>query len=66
MKNLTDIDIELQMSPETADCENLHNAIGIMKLISLGEKDISEGKIKSQDEVFEDLATELNHEDKLL
>ena len=51
-----DIDFEL----------HLHNAIGIMKLISLGEKDISEGKIKSQDKVFEDLVTELSHENKLL
>jgi prevent-host-death family protein len=32
--------------------ENMRNAIGLLKLISLGEKDIKEGKSKSQDEVF--------------
>ncbi len=35
--------------------ENVRNAIGLMKLISLGEKDILEGKSKTQDEVFSDL-----------
>ena len=32
--------------------ENMRNAIGLLKLISLGEKDIKGGKSKSQDEVF--------------
>jgi len=32
--------------------ENMRNAIGLLKLISLGEKDIKEGKSKSQKEVF--------------
>lgn len=32
--------------------ENMRNAIGLLKLISLGEKDIKRGKSKSQDEVF--------------
>jgi prevent-host-death family protein len=32
--------------------ENMRNAIGILKLISLGEKDIKDGKSKSQEEVF--------------
>ncbi|MGZ3606051.1 MAG: type II toxin-antitoxin system Phd/YefM family antitoxin [Thermodesulfobacteriota bacterium] len=32
--------------------ENMRNAIGILKLISQGEKDIREGKSKSQKEVF--------------
>jgi prevent-host-death family protein len=32
--------------------ENMRNAIGLLKLISLGEKDIKEGKSKSQGEVF--------------
>lgn len=35
--------------------ENMRNAIGILKLISQGEKDIKEGKSKSQDEVFADI-----------
>jgi len=35
--------------------ENMRNAIGILKLISQGEKDIKEGKSKSQEEVFEDI-----------
>jgi prevent-host-death family protein len=32
--------------------ENMRNAIGLLKLISLGEKDIKERKSKSQEEVF--------------
>ncbi len=32
--------------------ENMRNAIGVLKLISQGEKDIKEGKSKSQKEVF--------------
>ena len=35
--------------------ENMRNAIGILKLISQGEKDIKDGKSKSQEEVFEDI-----------
>ena len=32
--------------------ENMRNAIGLLKLISLGEEDIKDGKSKSQKEVF--------------
>ena len=32
--------------------ENMRNAIGILKLISQGEKDIREGKSRSQKDVF--------------
>jgi len=32
--------------------ENMRNAIGILKLISLAEQDIKDGKLKSQEEVF--------------
>jgi prevent-host-death family protein len=32
--------------------ENMRNAIGILKLISLGEEDIRVGRIKTQEEVF--------------
>lgn len=32
--------------------ENMRNAIGILKLISVGEEDIKGGKSKSQAEVF--------------
>jgi prevent-host-death family protein len=32
--------------------ENMRNAIGLLKLISLGEMDIKERKSKSQEEVF--------------
>ena len=32
--------------------ENMRNAIGILKLISLSEQDIKDGKLKSQEEVF--------------
>lgn len=33
--------------------ENMRNAIGILKLISLGEGDIRAGRVKSQEEVFD-------------
>ena len=32
--------------------ENMRNAIGLLKLISLGEEDIKDGKSKSQERVF--------------
>ena len=32
--------------------QNMRNAIGLLKLISLGEEDIKDGKSKSQEEVF--------------
>ncbi len=35
--------------------ENMRNAIGLMKLISLGEEDIRKSKSKIQGEVFSDL-----------
>ncbi len=35
--------------------ENMRNAIGLLKLISQGENDIREGRVKSQAEVFNDL-----------
>lgn len=35
--------------------ENMRNAIGILKLVSLGEEDIRDGKSKRQNEVFSDL-----------
>lgn len=35
--------------------ERMRNAIGILKLISIGEEDIRSGKTKSQEEVFDRL-----------
>ena len=35
--------------------ENMRNMIGMLKLISLGEEDIRNGKSKKQSEVFSDL-----------
>ena len=35
--------------------ENMRNAIGLLKLISLGEEDILNEKPKNQNEVFSDL-----------
>ena len=40
---------------DTESYENMRNAIGILKLISLGEEDIRKGQSKSQDDVFSDL-----------
>lgn len=35
--------------------ENMRNAIGILKLISQGEGDLRNGKVKSQENVFKDI-----------
>lgn len=35
--------------------ENMRNAIGILKLVSLGEIDIRNGKTMTQDDVFENI-----------
>jgi prevent-host-death family protein len=35
--------------------ENMRNAIGILKLISQGEADIRDGKVKSQEDVFKNI-----------
>ncbi len=35
--------------------EDMRNAIGILKLISQGEQEIREGKVKSQQEVFKNM-----------
>ncbi len=39
--------------------ENMRNTIGLLKLISLGEEDIRNGKSKAQSEVFADLEKSL-------
>ena len=44
--------------------ENMRNAIGILKLISQGEADIRNGKVKSQEDVFNDIAGKLKEKQK--
>ena len=39
--------------------ENMRNAIGILKLISQGEADMRNGKVKSQEDVFNDIEVTL-------
>ena len=39
--------------------ENMRNTIGILKLLSEGEADIREGRIKSQDNVFDEIENAL-------
>ena len=39
--------------PESYD--NMRKAIGLLKLISQGEEDIKQGKVKTQDRVFKDI-----------
>lgn len=39
--------------------ENMRNAIGILKLLSQGEADITEGRAKPQDEVFDEIEKSL-------
>ncbi len=40
--------------------EDMHNAIGMLKLISLGEEEIKNGKYKPQEEVFKNIKNFLN------
>ena len=35
--------------------ENMRNAIGILKLVSQGESDIKDGKVRSLEDVFKDI-----------
>jgi len=35
--------------------ENMRNSIGLLKLISQGETDVRNGRVKAQERVFEDL-----------
>jgi len=39
--------------------ENMRNALGLLKLISIGEADIREGRTKSQEEMFDELESAL-------
>ena len=39
--------------------ESMHNAIGILKALSQGESDIKNGKIKSQEEIFNEIESSL-------
>jgi len=39
--------------------ESMRNAIGILKALSQGESDIKNGKIKSQEEVFNEIESSL-------
>jgi len=48
---------------DTESYENMRNAIGILKVLSQGESDIKNGKIKSQEDVFN--AIERSLKDKL-
>ena len=35
--------------------DNMRNAIGLLKLISQGEEDIKQGRVKSQEKVFKNI-----------
>ncbi len=39
--------------------ENMRNAMGILKLISQGERDIRKGRVKSQEDVFKEIEISL-------
>ena len=45
--------------------ENMRNAIGILKLISGGETDIRGGRIKSQEDVFDEIKDNVFCETKI-
>ena len=44
--------------------ENMRNAIGLLKLISAGEADIREGRIASQEDVFDEIESALKETHK--
>lgn len=44
--------------------ENMRNAIGLLKLISLGEEDIKKGKTRPQEKVFDALGKMLKAHEK--
>ncbi len=44
--------------------ENMRNTIGILKLLSEGEADIREGRIKSQENVFDEIENALKASQK--
>jgi prevent-host-death family protein len=44
--------------------ENMRSAIGILKLISMGEVDIKNGKTKSQEKMFKDMEIVLKEKQK--
>ena len=48
--------------PESYD--NMRKAIGLLKLISIGEEDIKQGNKKTQDRVFKDIEKMLAKKDK--
>lgn len=44
--------------------ENMRNAIGILKLVSQGESDIKAGRVRPQEDVFNDIEKTLKETDK--
>ena len=44
--------------------ENMRNAISLLKLISQGEGDIRNGRVKSQEDVFKDIENSLKEKRK--
>jgi prevent-host-death family protein len=44
--------------------ENMRNAIGILKLVSQGESDCKDGKVRSQEDVFKDIENVLKEKHK--
>jgi hypothetical protein len=47
------------MSQDLQSYENMRNAIGLLKLVSQGEKSIESGKSKTQREVFDNIERKL-------
>ncbi len=41
---------------EPKSCEEMRNALGLLKLLAQGEEDIRKGNLRPQEEVFNDLA----------
>ena len=44
--------------------ENMRNAIGILKLLSEGESNVREGRVRTQEDIFNDIENGLKANDK--
>ncbi len=45
---------------DTESYQEMRNSLGILKLLAEGERDIEKGDIYSQEDVFEEIESELN------
>lgn len=51
----------MNISKDFDSSKNMPNAPGLLKLITQGEEDVRDGRVKSQEEVFAKIAYSLIH-----